>query len=135
MFTSIPGEKIVRVGVKQVISIVKRLDEQTIRDGIVAIDNKGSSRAPMYNIEHVKIQFHLTEDEYNALLGLATKPRSPRTPKPDETDNTEILTLVTDLASKSSKLDNINAEIIKLTGERDALQNEVNTILSQLKLK
>jgi hypothetical protein len=127
--------KAIRVGVKQVISSVTRIDESTIRQEIVALDNKGSSRAPMYDIDQVKDKFSLTTDEYNTLLSLATKPRAPRTPKSGTTANTELLTLATDLAAKSSKIDSINAEITKLTGERDTLQNEVNAILSQLKLK
>ena len=127
--------KAIRVGVKQVVSSVTRIDETTIREGIVTLDNKGSSRAPMYDIDQVQTQFHLTADEYNALLGLATKPRAPRTPKSDTTANSELLTLATDLANKSSKLDSITGEINKLTGERDTLQREVNEILSQLKLK
>lgn len=135
MTTSNSTGKILKVGVKQVIANVQRIDEKTIREGIVALENKGSSRAPMYDIDQVQTQFHLTADEYNALLVLATKPRAPRTPKSDTTANTELLTLATDLAAKSSKLDSINSEITKLTNERDALQNEVNTILSQLKLK
>jgi hypothetical protein len=89
----------------------------------------------MYDIDQVQTQFHLTEDEYNALLGLATKPRAPRTTKSNTTANNELLTLATDLADKKSKLDNITGEITKLTGERDTLQREVNEILSQLKLK
>ena len=132
MTTSI---KTIRVGVKQVISSVTRINETTIREGIVALDNKGSSRAPMYDIDQVKDKFSLTTDEYNTLLGLATKPRAPRTPKSDTTANNELLTLATDLATKSSKIDSINAEITKLTNERDALQREVKEILSQLKLK
>lgn len=132
MTTSI---KTVRVGVKQVVSSVTRIDETTIREGIVTLDNKGSSRAPMYDIDQVKDKFSLTTDEYNTLLSLATKPRAPRTPNSDTTANSELLSLATDLATKSSKIDSINAEITKLTNERDALQNEVNTILSQLKLK
>ena len=127
--------KTLKVGVKQVIASVQRLDEKTIRDGIVALDNKGSPRAPMYDIDQVQTQFHLTEDEYNALLDLATKPRAPRTTKSNTTANNELLTLATDLADKKSKLDNITGEITKLTGERDTLQREVNEILSQLKLK
>ena len=127
--------KTLKVGVKQVIASVQRLDEKTIRDGIVALDNKGSSRAPMYHIEQVQRQFNLNTDEYNALLSLATKPRAPRTPKSDTTVNSELLTLATDLAAKSSKLDSINAEITKLTNEREALQREVNEILSKLKIK
>ncbi len=135
MTTSNTTEKTLKVGVKQVIANVQRLEEKTIRDGIVALDNKGSPRAPMYDIDQVQTQFHLTEDEYNALLGLATKPRAPRTPKSDTTANTELLTLATDLATKSSKLDSINSEITKLTNERDALQREVKEILSKLKIK
>ena len=34
-------------------------------DGIVALDNKGSPRAPMYDIDQVKDKFSLTTDEYN----------------------------------------------------------------------
>jgi predicted transcriptional regulator len=135
MTTSNTTGKTLKVGVKQVIASVQRLDEKTIREGIVALDNKGSSRAPMYHIEQVQRQFNLNTDEYNALLSLATKPRAPRTPKSDTTVNSELLTLATDLAAKSSKLDSINAEITKLTNEREALQREVNEILSQLKLK
>lgn len=135
MTTSNAPVKTLKVGVKQVISSVQRLDEKTIRDGIVALDNKGSPRAPMYDIDQVKDKFSLTTDEYNTLLGLATKPRAPRTPKSDTTANNELLTLATDLANKKSKLDNITGEITKLTGERDTLQREVNEILSQLKLK
>jgi septal ring factor EnvC (AmiA/AmiB activator) len=127
--------KAIRVGVKQVISSVTRIDETTIREGIVTLENKGSSRAPMYDIDQVKDKFSLTTDEYNTLLVLATKPRAPRTPKSGTTANTELLTLATDLAAKSSKIDSINSEITKLTNERDTLQNEVNAILSQLKLK
>ena len=132
MTTSNAPVKTLKVGVKQVIASVQRLDEKTIREGIVALDNKGSSRAPMYDIDQVKDKFSLTTDEYNTLLSLATKPRAPRTPKSDTTVNTELLTLATDLAAKSSKIDSINAEITKLTGERDTLQNEVNEILSKL---
>ena len=135
MTTSNTTGKTLKVGVKQVIASVQRLDEKTIREGIVALDNKGSSRAPMYHIEQVQRQFNLNTDEYNALLSLATKPRAPRTPKSDTTVNSELLTLATDLANKKSKLDNITGEITKLTGERDTLQREVNEILSQLKLK
>lgn len=135
MTTTNTTGKTLKVGVKQVIASVQRLDEKTIREGIVALDNKGSSRAPMYDIDQVQRQFSLTEDEYNALLSLATKPRAPRTPKSDATANTELLTLATDLAAKSSKLDSINAEITKLTNEREALQREVNEILSKLKIK
>jgi hypothetical protein len=50
--------KTLKVGVKQVIASVQRLDEKTIRDGIVALDNKGSSRAPMYDIDQVQTQFN-----------------------------------------------------------------------------
>lgn len=132
MTTSI---KTVRVGVKQVISSIARIDETTIREGIVTLDNKGSSKAPMYDIDQVKDKFSLTTDEYNELHSLATKPRAPRTPKPDTTANSELLTLATDLAAKSSKIASINTEITKLTGERDTLQNEVNEILSKLKIK
>lgn len=135
MITSNTTGKTLKVGVKQVISSVQRLDEKTIREGIVALDNKGSSRAPMYDIDQVQTQFDLNADEYNALLSLATKPRAPRTPKPDTTANSELLTLATDLAAKSSKIASINTEITKLTGERDTLQNEVNEILSKLKIK
>ncbi|OJU88675.1 MAG: hypothetical protein BGO19_13710 [Acinetobacter sp. 38-8] len=135
MTTSNTTGKTLKVGVKQVIASVQRLDEKTIREGIVALDNKGSSRAPMYHIEQVQRQFNLNTDEYNALLSLATKPRAPRTPKSDTTVNSELLTLATDLAAKSSKLDSINAEITKLTNEREALQREVNEILSKLKIK
>ena len=135
MTTSNAPVKTLKVGVKQVISSVQRLDEKTIRDGIVALDNKGSPRAPMYDIDQVKDKFSLTTDEYNTLLGLATKPRAPRTPKSDTTANTKLLTLATDLATKSSKLDSINSEITKLTNERDALQREVKEILSKLKIK
>lgn len=127
--------KAIRVGVKQVVSSVTRIDETTIREGIVTLENKGSSRAPMYDIDHVKDKFSLTTDEYNTLLDLATKPRAPRTTKSNTTANNELLTLATDLADKKSKLDNITGEITKLTGERDTLQREVNEILSQLKLK
>ena len=127
--------KAIRVGVKQVVSSVTRIDETTIREGIVTLENKGSSRAPMYDIDHVKDKFSLTTDEYNTLLGLATKPRAPRTPNLDTKANSELLSLATDLATKSSKIDSINSEITKLTGERDALQREVSEILSQLKLK
>lgn len=132
MTTSI---KTVRVGVKQVVSSVTRINETTIREEIVALENKGSSRAPMYDIDQVKDKFSLTTDEYNTLLVLATKPRAPRTPKSDTTANNELLTLATDLATKSSKIDSINAEITKLTNERDALQREVKEILSKLKIK
>ena len=104
--------KAIRVGVKQVVSSVTRIDETTIRD-----------------------KFSLATDEYNTLLDLATKPRAPRTTKSNTTANNELLTLATDLADKKSKLDNITGEITKLTGERDTLQREVNEILSQLKLK
>ena len=135
MTTSNTTGKTLKVGVKQVIASVQRLDEKTIREGIVALDNKGSSRAPMYHIEQVQRQFNLNTDEYNALISLATKPRAPRTPKSDTTVNSELLTLATDLAAKSSKLDSINAEITKLTNEREALQREVNEILSKLKIK
>lgn len=135
MTTSNAPVKTLKVGVKQVISSVQRLDEKTIREGIVALDNKGSSRAPMYDIDQVKDKFSLTTDEYNTLLGLATKPRAPRTPKSDTTANNELLTLATDLANKSSKLDSINSEITKLTNERDALQREVKELLSKLKIK
>jgi predicted transcriptional regulator len=135
MITSNTTGKTLKVGVKQVISSVQRLDEKTIREGIVALDNKGSSRAPMYDIDQVRTQFDLNADEYNALLSLATKPRAPRTSKPDTTANSELLTLATDLAAKSSKIASINTEITKLTGERDTLQNEVNEILSKLKIK
>lgn len=132
MTTSI---KTVRVGVKQVVSSVTRINETIIREEIVALENKGSSRAPMYDIDQVKDKFSLTTDEYNTLLSLATKPRAPRTPNSDTTANSELLSLATDLATKSSKIDSINAEITKLTNERDALQREVKEILSKLKIK
>ena len=132
MTTSI---KTVRVGVKQVVSSVTRINETIIREEIVALENKGSSRAPMYDIDQVKDKFSLTTDEYSTLLSLATKPRAPRTPNSDTTANSELLSLATDLATKSSKLDSINSEITKLTNERDALQREVKEILSKLKIK
>jgi hypothetical protein len=127
--------RVIRVGVKQVIASVQRLDETAIREGICTLENKGSSRAPMYDIEEVKVKFNLTTEEHNTLNALATKPRAPRTPNLDTKANSELLSLATDLATKSSKIDSINSEITKLTGERDALQREVSEILSQLKLK
>jgi septal ring factor EnvC (AmiA/AmiB activator) len=128
------SNKTVRVGVKQVISSVTRIDEKTIREGIIALDNKGSSKAPMYDIEQVKTKFKLSNDEYNTLYGLATKPRK-RKSKDNPTVSNELLSLATDLATKSAKIETINKEVEKLTNERDSLQREVNEILSKLKVK
>ena len=128
------SNKTVRVGVKQVISSVTRIDEKTIREGIITLDNKGSSKAPMYDIEQVKTKFKLSNDEYNTLHGLATKPRT-RKSKDNPTVSNELLSLATDLATKSAKIETINKEVEKLTNERDSLQREVNEILSKLKVK
>jgi predicted transcriptional regulator len=128
------SNKTVRVGVKQVISSVTRIDEKSIREGIIALDNKGSSKAPMYDIEQVKTKFKLSNDEYNTLHGLATKPRT-RKSKDNPTASNELLSLATDLATKSAKIETINKEVEKLTNERDSLQREVNEILSKLKVK
>ena len=65
MVTSNKPKKTLKVGVKQVISSVKRLDETTIRNEIVALESSGSPKAPMYDIDQVKSKFDLTDDEYN----------------------------------------------------------------------
>lgn len=135
MVTSTNSEKTVRVGVKQVIANVGRISQENIRSEIATLENKGSSKAPMYNLEDVKNKFNLTDDEFNALHTLANRPRAARTPKTDTTANNELLTLATDLATKSSKLESITTEITKLTNERDALQLEVKEILSKIKIK
>jgi predicted transcriptional regulator len=125
--------KIVKVGINQIINTVQRIDKEMIKGRIIELSNGGSPIAPMYNIEEVKTLFTLSDDEYNTLYALATKPRSPRAPKNKNTE--EVMSLATSLATKKSKFDNINAEITKLTGERETLQREINEILSKLKKK
>lgn len=134
MVTSNKPKKTLKVGVKQVISSVKRLDETTIRNGIIALESTGSPKAPMYDIDQVKSKFHLTDDEYNNLHSLATKPRV-RKAKANTNDSNKLVSLATDLATKSSKIEAINKDLDRLTSERDTLQREVDEILSKLTIK
>jgi hypothetical protein len=130
-----PVTKVYKVGVRQIATAVPRLDIDGIKSQVATLENKGSKVAPMYVLDAVKEALNLSDDEYNKLHELATKPRAKRTPKPVKTDNSEVLTLSKELSSKAEKLESVNKDIEKLTGERDTLQREVDELLSKLAVK
>ena len=130
-----PVTKVAKVGVRQIATAVPRLEVEGIKSQVATLENKGSKVAPMYVLDAIKEALNLSEDEYKKLHELATKPRAKRTTKAVNTDNSEVLTLSKELSSKSEKLDAINKDIAKLTGERDTLQVEVDKLLSRLAVK
>lgn len=135
MTTTTTAPKVAKVGIRQIATSVHRFELEDIKSKVSTLDNKGSSVAPMYVLDSVKDALNLSDDEYNKLHELATKPRAKRTPKAVKTDNSEVLTLSKELSSKAEKLESVNKDIEKLTGERDTLQREVNELLSKLAVK
>jgi len=135
VMTATTTPKRVRLGSKQIASIVDRMTSEEINNQIKDLTNMGSRIAPMYNLEDLKDNLNLTTEEYNSLHALATKPRVPKQPKAKEEKNNELLSIVDQLATKNSKLKSITDEIEKLTKEKDSLTTEVNNLASKLKVK
>lgn len=130
----VQSEKSVRVGINQILNVLNgRIEENQVRTDIDTLENKGSPRARMYDIEQVKDKLTLSVVEYSALLALATKPRTKRTPKSSAIDSSELKLLNMELAKMYNRLDEVDTQIESLTKEKEGLKLSISEILPKLK--
>ena len=136
--------KPVAVGTGQISKVLNRFDKEQLNEllkDVKPIQQGTANRngveyktGTRYNLDEIKPILNLDESEYNLIKDEVNKPRI-RKPKDTTTNSSELLSLATDLANKSAKIESLNKDIDKLTGERDVLQRELNEILSKLKMK
>lgn len=136
--------KPIAVGTGQISKVLERFDKEQLNELLKKITPIQQGKATRngveyktgtrYSLDEIKPILNLDESEYNLIKEEVNKPRV-RKPKNTTSNSSEILALSKELSIKAEKLESLNNDIDKLTGERDALQSEVNKLLSKVTMK